>query len=56
MAEVAIYVLVISVLGLLDLGITSFLFTAGVAPWLAKSTASAIGLVFNFLARHYLVF
>jgi glycosyltransferase involved in cell wall biosynthesis len=56
MAEVAVYVLTVSALGLVDVGITSLLFAMGVAPWLAKSTASAIGLVFNFLARRYVVF
>ena len=56
MAEVGVYALTVSALALVDVGITSSLFAVGVAPWLAKSTASAIGLVFNFLARRYVVF
>src|SRR5262245_31040590 len=55
-AEVVIYVLVVSALALVDLSVTNVLFTLGVAPWLAKSTASAMGLVFNFLTRRFIVF
>ncbi len=56
MGEVFMYALVVSAVGLLDLGVTSLLYTMGTAPWLAKSTASSIGLVFNFLGRRFFVF
>lgn len=54
--EVCMYVLVVAVVGLLDVGITRGFVAMGAAPWLAKSLASVIGLVFNFLGRRYAVF
>jgi glycosyltransferase involved in cell wall biosynthesis len=55
-AEVCAYMLVVAVAGALDLGITSALVAVGTMPWLAKSLASILGLVLNFLGRRYLVF
>ena len=54
--ELVLYGLVVVVGGGLDLGITSLLHGAGVSPWLAKSTASLVGLVFNFVGRRFWVF
>jgi glycosyltransferase involved in cell wall biosynthesis len=55
-AEVLAYVLVVVAVGAFDLATTSALYAVGVAPWLAKSVASILGLVFNFLGRRYVVF
>jgi putative flippase GtrA len=55
-AEVFAYILVVTVAGALDLGITSALVAMGTVPWLAKTLASILGLVLNFLGRRYLVF
>jgi glycosyltransferase involved in cell wall biosynthesis len=54
--EVAMYAAVVVAAGALDLGLTTGLLGAGAVPWLAKSSASAIGLVFNFLGRRFVVF
>ena len=54
--EVFMYVLVVIAVGAFDLGSTRALYAMGMAPWLAKSFASLLGLVFNFLGRKYVVF
>jgi dolichol-phosphate mannosyltransferase len=53
--EGLIYVLVVVAAGGLDLGVTRTLFAMSMAPWLAKSVASLVGLVFNFLGRRFVV-
>lgn len=55
-AEVLVYIVVITIAGGLDLGTTVGFYEMGAAPWLAKAGACMVGLVFNFLARRYLVF
>jgi glycosyltransferase involved in cell wall biosynthesis len=54
--EVCMYLLVVALVGLLDVGVTRGFVAEGVQPWLAKSLASLVGLVFNFLGRRYAVF
>jgi glycosyltransferase involved in cell wall biosynthesis len=54
--EIVVYGAVVVVAGALDLGITSMLHGAGMSAWLAKSIASLVGLVFNFLGRRFWVF
>ena len=54
--EIVVYGGVVVVGGTLDLGITSMLHGAGVSAWLAKSVASLVGLVFNFVGRRFWVF
>jgi putative flippase GtrA len=54
--EVLIYLLVTSLVGVIDLSITRSLLFTGFAPWLSKSSASLTALVINFMARRYLVF
>ena len=54
--EIGMYVLVVSVASILDLGVTRGFVSIGMAPWAAKSVAAAIGLVYNFLGRRYVVF
>jgi putative flippase GtrA len=54
--EVAMYAVVVMAMGAFDLGATSVLYSMGMAPWLAKSFASILGLAFNFLGRKYVVF
>jgi dolichol-phosphate mannosyltransferase len=54
--EVLVYVAVVTLVGLLDLGMTQLFFAMGAPAWLAKSSASLIGLGFNFLGRRFLVF
>jgi dolichol-phosphate mannosyltransferase len=55
-SEVLMYVLVVTATGVLDLGTTKAFYAMGAAPWLAKSSASFVGLIFNFLGRRYAVF
>ncbi|HYA41915.1 MAG TPA: glycosyltransferase [Syntrophobacteraceae bacterium] len=54
--EVAIYLLVVCALGIMDAGITKLLIQAGLAAWMSKSAATAVGLVLNFAGRRLLVF
>ncbi len=54
--ELAIYLFVVCVLGILDVELTKFLLAADFAPWMAKSTATLVGLVLNFAGRRLLVF
>lgn len=54
--EILVYGVVVVVGGAIDLGITSMLYVVGTSPWLAKSTASLVGLVLNFVGRRFWVF
>jgi dolichol-phosphate mannosyltransferase len=54
--EIAIYLLVVCALGILDVELTKLLLHAGLAPWMAKSAATLVGLVLNFAGRRLLVF
>jgi putative flippase GtrA len=55
--EVLVYLLVVVGSAGVDLLLTQWLILLpGVAPWLAKSLASLLVLVLNFLGRKYLVF
>ncbi len=54
--EVSIYVLVVCVIGAFDVGFTTFWVDAGLIPWIAKSAATLVGLVLNFVGRRMLVF
>jgi len=54
--EVFMYILVVTLVGLLDLGATGFFYSLGTSPWLAKSLASLVDLFFNFLGRRFVVF
>jgi putative flippase GtrA len=55
-SELAIYLLVVCLVGILDVGLTKSLIEAGLAPYLSKCTATLIGLLLNFAARRLLVF
>ena len=54
--EVLMYILIVAISGGLDLGTTVGFYDLGVGAWIAKGGACIIGLVFNFLARRFLVF
>ena len=55
-AELAIYVAVVALLGIVDLVVTRLMVSVGVYPVLAKGLASVIGLILNFIGRRTLVF
>jgi dolichol-phosphate mannosyltransferase len=55
-SEIFVYFLVVCLVGVIDFGTTKILLTGEVAPWLAKSAACIVGLVFNFLGRRFFVF
>jgi glycosyltransferase involved in cell wall biosynthesis len=55
-AEVVVYFLVVCLVGAIDFGATTILLKMETAPWLAKSLACMVGLLFNFLGRRYFVF
>ncbi len=54
--ELAVYSAVVGGVGAVDLFSTVGMLAAGWPPALAKLTASAVALVFNFLGRRYVVF
>ena len=54
--ELAIFLLIVLVVGILDLGMTKGLLELGNSPGLSKALATGGGLIFNFLGRRYLVF
>jgi glycosyltransferase involved in cell wall biosynthesis len=55
-AEILIYVLIVGVVSLFDLGITKSLFKFGASPLLSKAVATALVLILNFSGRRYFVF
>ena len=54
--ELIIFWFVVGLVGILDLGATKLFILLGAAAWIAKSLASIIGLIFNFIGRRFLVF
>jgi glycosyltransferase involved in cell wall biosynthesis len=56
LSEVIVYILVVCGVATIDFSTTLGLLTLDFYPWLAKSTACIVGLIFNFLGRKYFVF
>lgn len=56
MGELFAYLAVVAVTGAFDVAATLFLIREGMSAIAAKTTASALALIFNFLGRRYLVF
>ena len=54
--EIGLFLASVAIIGYFDFVSTRFLIERGVAPWLAKSGATAVGLVLNFSARRFVVF
>lgn len=54
--EISLYLVVVCVLGIVDVGLTRLLMGTGMAAWLAKSTATMVGLILNFAGRRLIVF
>jgi dolichol-phosphate mannosyltransferase len=54
--EFLIFLLVVFVVGIMDLGMTKALLELGNSPGLSKMLATGAGLIFNFLGRRFLVF
>lgn len=54
--EVVLFVLVVGLVGVIDLGATSMLMSFGIYAGVSKLLASGIGLFLNFLGRRFLVF
>jgi glycosyltransferase involved in cell wall biosynthesis len=55
-SELLVYFFVVSVIGIIDMYTTVGFVSLGTPPWLAKVSATAIGLVLNFAARRFIVF
>jgi dolichol-phosphate mannosyltransferase len=55
-SEILLFLLVVTLVGILDLAITKMLFDMGTSPALAKFVATMVGLVLNFSDRRFLVF
>jgi dolichol-phosphate mannosyltransferase len=56
LAEFLIFLLVVLVVGIVDLGMTKALMELGNSPGLSKVLATGAGLIFNFLGRRFMVF
>jgi glycosyltransferase involved in cell wall biosynthesis len=56
LVELVMYLLLIAGVGVLDVEITRNLYAIGTAAWRAKSVASLVGLLFNFLGRRFIIF
>jgi len=54
--EIAIFILVVIVIGIFDFAVTKGMFIMGSAPGTAKLIATALGLILNFAGRRFLVF
>ena len=54
--EILIFLMMVATLGYFDLVSTRFFIQNEMAPWLAKSVATALGLILNFSARRFIVF
>ena len=54
--EILVFLVVVGVVGVFDLLSTRFFLAAGSSPAMAKSFATAIGLVLNFAGRRFIVF
>jgi glycosyltransferase involved in cell wall biosynthesis len=54
--EIALFFVLVSAIGSIDLFSTRTLLIHGRQPWLAKSTATGLGLILNFWARRFVVF
>jgi dolichol-phosphate mannosyltransferase len=54
--EIAVFLLVVAVVGLIDMYFTRLFVALGVPPALSKVTSTAIGLILNFSGRRFLVF
>jgi glycosyltransferase involved in cell wall biosynthesis len=54
--EVAIFVGLVLAIAVVDFKLTVFFLDRGMALWLAKSLATALGLMLNFAARRFVVF
>lgn len=54
--EIFIYLVLISVIGIVDVESTKLFMVGAMPPWLAKSVATLIGLFLNFIGRRYLIF
>jgi putative flippase GtrA len=55
-SEILLFLLLVTLVCILDLGITKMLFDMGSSPALAKFVATMVGLVLNFSGRRFLVF
>jgi dolichol-phosphate mannosyltransferase len=56
LTEFLIFLFVVCVVGIMDLGMTKALLELGNSPGLSKILATGAGLIFNFLGRRFLVF
>lgn len=56
LTEIAVFLAVVTVVGLIDMFCTRFLIAFGMAPSISKLLSTAVGLVLNFAGRRFFVF
>ena len=54
--EIAVYISIVALLGWFDLLLTQGMLNIGLSIYLSKISATAIGLLLNFLSRRFFVF
>jgi glycosyltransferase involved in cell wall biosynthesis len=54
--EIVIFVAIVAAIGYFDFASTRFLIERDMKPWVAKSLATAFGLILNFSGRRFIVF
>jgi dolichol-phosphate mannosyltransferase len=54
--ELVVFLVVIGVIAVIDMAMTRSFVAMGMAPWVAKTVSTAIGLVLNFTGRRFIVF
>jgi dolichol-phosphate mannosyltransferase len=54
--EMLVFLVVVGVIAVIDMLMTRSFMAMGMAPWLAKTVSTAIGLVLNFTGRRFIVF
>lgn len=54
--EQGVYLVAVTTIAAIDAAVTFLLINTGLSPAASKLTATALGLLLNFLARRYLVF
>jgi dolichol-phosphate mannosyltransferase len=54
--EVSIYIIVVAIAGIFDLGITKFFISINLNPIISKLTATVTVFIVNFLGRRFMVF
>jgi putative flippase GtrA len=54
--EILLFLAILAAIGYFDFASTRFFLSRGIDAWMAKSIATAFGLILNFVGRRFVVF